>query len=339
MKTHLILAALVAACLFFVMPGQSLAQSKTIRCESENQMRKHCPVDTRGGVRLARLMGRSTCTQGTNWDFDSAGVWVDKGCRAEFEVRPLVGVVVSPQTILCESDDTNHRACPIDTRGGVRLSHQISGAPCLLGSTWGYDNHGVWTDGGCRAEFEVLTLVAGSPSPQIILCESDTDRHSCPVARAVVQVSRQISAAPCKLGSTWGYDNTRVWVEKGCRAEFQVVPRAVSNADPLLRACASVGSDDVGGAPWARSACEQPRSATAEPLLVLCGSNDMQRRTCPLDTSGGVRMVRQISEGTCTQGSTWGYDNNGIWVDNGCRAEFEVMPVLSAQRKADAVQK
>src|SRR5579871_3103427 len=76
MKNSFLFAALLAACLCLVMPGHSQAQSQTIRCESENQLRKHCPVDTRGGVRLARQMGRSTCTQGTNWDFDSAGVWV-----------------------------------------------------------------------------------------------------------------------------------------------------------------------------------------------------------------------------------------------------------------------
>src|SRR5512147_629427 len=36
-------------------------------------------------------------------------------------------------------------------------------------------------------------------------------------------------------------------------------------------------------------------------------------------------MTRQISGSPCTQGSTWGYDSNQIWVDRGCRAEFEVL--------------
>jgi hypothetical protein len=37
-----------------------------------------------------------------------------------------------------------------------------------------------------------------------------------------------------------------------------------------------------------------------------------------------VRLIRQISGSTCSQGSSWGYDAHGIWVDNGCQAEFEM---------------
>jgi hypothetical protein len=34
--------------------------------------------------------------------------------------------------------------------------------------------------------------------------------------------------------------------------------------------------------------------------------------------------VKQKRESPCVQGKTWGYDRNGIWVDGGCRADFEV---------------
>jgi hypothetical protein len=36
----------------------------------------------------------------------------------------------------------------------------------------------------------------------------------------------------------------------------------------------------------------------------------------------GVTLSRQLSDSGCVQGKTWGYDANGIWVSNGCRAEF-----------------
>src|SRR5260370_40717366 len=57
---------------------------------------------------------------------------------------------------------------------------------------------------------------------------------------------------------------------------------------------------------------------------MSCSSDDMRRPVCPVDTSGGVQMVQQKSEAKCIQNRTWGYDNRGIWVDRGCRAEFEV---------------
>ncbi|HLK68292.1 MAG TPA: RICIN domain-containing protein [Bryobacteraceae bacterium] len=57
--------------------------------------------------------------------------------------------------ITCSSDDGRRKVCEVDTRGGVRLSRQISGSPCRENETWGSDRRGIWVDRGCRAEFEV----------------------------------------------------------------------------------------------------------------------------------------------------------------------------------------
>ena len=42
------------------------------------------------------------------------------------------------------------------------------------------------------------------------------------------------------------------------------------------------------------------------------------------NTVYGVQLNRQLSRTPCTEGYTWGYDRNAIWVDRGCRAEFLV---------------
>lgn len=55
---------------------------------------------------------------------------------------------------------------------------------------------------------------------------------------------------------------------------------------------------------------------------VRCESNDGRTRYCPADVRGGVRLTRQLSRTDCIQGRNWGYDNRGIWVSGGCRAEF-----------------
>src|SRR5215831_17708332 len=59
------------------------------------------------------------------------------------------------QTITCSSDNGRLNHCMVDTRGGVRLTRQISGSPCTQGQTWGFDDRGIWVDRGCRAEFIV----------------------------------------------------------------------------------------------------------------------------------------------------------------------------------------
>jgi hypothetical protein len=57
---------------------------------------------------------------------------------------------------------------------------------------------------------------------------------------------------------------------------------------------------------------------------IYCASDDGRRRTCPVNTGGVVRLVNQRSGLACVQGRTWGFNRNSIWVDRGCRADFEV---------------
>lgn len=57
---------------------------------------------------------------------------------------------------------------------------------------------------------------------------------------------------------------------------------------------------------------------------VYCESGDMKRHWCSEGIGRQVTMSRQRSTAPCVQGRTWGVDRSGIWVDRGCRADFEV---------------
>lgn len=57
---------------------------------------------------------------------------------------------------------------------------------------------------------------------------------------------------------------------------------------------------------------------------VYCESGDMKRHWCSEGIGRNVRLIRQRSEARCVEGRTWGVDKSGIWVDRGCRADFEV---------------
>jgi hypothetical protein len=57
--------------------------------------------------------------------------------------------------------------------------------------------------------------------------------------------------------------------------------------------------------------------------VLTCSSDDMHRHYCDADTRNGVRLVRQRSDAQCRQDYSWGYDRRGIWVDRGCRADFQ----------------
>ncbi len=57
---------------------------------------------------------------------------------------------------------------------------------------------------------------------------------------------------------------------------------------------------------------------------VYCESGDMRRHWCSEGIGRRVTLIRQRSDARCVQGRTWGVDRSGIWVDRGCRADFEV---------------
>ncbi|MCA6298011.1 MAG: DUF3011 domain-containing protein [Phenylobacterium sp.] len=68
-----------------------------------------------------------------------------------------------------------------------------------------------------------------------------------------------------------------------------------------------------------------PAPARAD-SYITCASQDYRRSWCPVYSSGRVWLDRQYSSGrgSCVEGSTWGRDRRGIWVDGGCRARFRV---------------
>jgi hypothetical protein len=57
---------------------------------------------------------------------------------------------------------------------------------------------------------------------------------------------------------------------------------------------------------------------------IKCESNDGKRHYCGTYAPNQVTMSRQISGSPCQRDRSWGVDNRGLWVDNGCRAEFYV---------------
>ena len=140
---------------------------QTITCSSNDGKRQYCPANTTGGVKLTRQISGSPCVQNSTWGFDNRGIWVDRGCRADFAAYAKSNGLPTwlggnngngggQGTITCSSNDGKRQYCPASmSRGGAQLVQQLSGSPCIQGSTWGYDKGGVWVDKGCRATFAI----------------------------------------------------------------------------------------------------------------------------------------------------------------------------------------
>jgi hypothetical protein len=173
-----------------------------------------------------------------------------------------------------------------------------------------------------------------------VRCESEGFEYKfCPAdTRGGVQLAQQLSDNDCRRGENWGYDRRGIWVDEGCAAEFAVENRLGRNDEwgrheqrrwdnyrygsdyrrryePWRRGDYRYGDDYAGGygrsSDWGRN-------------TIRCESEEYDFQRCPADTRGGVELMRQLSDTYCQRGYNWGYDRRGIWVDEGCAAEFRV---------------
>lgn len=69
-------------------PGDGYSQM--IRCESRQNRRQRCAVNTDNRVQLMRTIG-GNCVQGRSWGYDQRSIWVDRGCRADFSYGRWAG--------------------------------------------------------------------------------------------------------------------------------------------------------------------------------------------------------------------------------------------------------
>ena len=57
-----------------------------ISCDSKKNKYRHCPTRVQSRVEIVRQKSKSSCRYNKSWGYDRRGVWVSKGCRAEFAI-------------------------------------------------------------------------------------------------------------------------------------------------------------------------------------------------------------------------------------------------------------
>jgi len=135
----------------------------------------------------------------------------------------------------------------------------------------------------------------------LVRCESveERTRYCAADIRGDVRLVNQLSRSRCIEGRTWGWDRQGIWVTEGCRAEFEI---------------------DQGYG-WGD---DRSRRDYGRDRVVRCESTNSRTVYCNVDTRYGVRLLTQHSRSACIEGRTWGWNARGIWVTNGCRAQFQV---------------
>jgi hypothetical protein len=98
--------------------------------------------------------------------------------------------------------------------------------------------------------------------------------------------------------------------------------RALAGALFLLAAASTAHAQTSTLDP--REPAEDTATAPLPQVRLTCSSAPGARETCAGDTSQGVILARSIGQAPCLLGKTWGYDDTGVWVADGCSGEFVV---------------
>jgi len=201
-------------------------------------------------------------------------------------------LALADQQVRCESSGGKQQWCNADTSGGVKLTRQLSSAGCWQDQSWGWSSRGIWVSNGCRAEFQ-----------------------------------------------TWGRRDNRSGMSSGEQAAVGLLAIGIlgavianSNDRDRDRTRDRDRYEDRYGSGYYPPASSYPRGGyyrsngnVQPPVLVRCESRNNRSERCGVDTlRADVQISRQLSSANCQLGYNWGFDRNGIWVSNGCRAEFTV---------------
>ncbi|HXD21711.1 MAG TPA: DUF3011 domain-containing protein [Gemmatimonadaceae bacterium] len=75
------------------------------------------------------------------------------------------------------------------------------------------------------------------------------------------------------------------------------------------------------------------------PVRMTCSSKVGETTHCAADTSKGVVLARSYGTASCLLGKTWGYDDQGVWVSDGCIADFLVAGTAAAAQAPATTKK
>lgn len=78
------LAALIAAAAALGFAPHHANAQQLVTCESVNNHRAICGVNTSGGVAIRQQLSSTPCVQGRDWGYTRNAIWVSNGCRAQF---------------------------------------------------------------------------------------------------------------------------------------------------------------------------------------------------------------------------------------------------------------
>jgi len=169
-----------------------------------------------------------------------------------------------------------------------------------------------------------LLLTSTPANAQKFNCSSSNNGYqTCHIPNGAnprdVQMVRQLSQAPCVQGRSWGIRGNQVWVDRGCRAEFE------AGYGP------GYGQPGYGRPPGGGGYYGPPRGG---PPAYYSGNFSDGRSNCTpgpgsgpvyCQSGGAFKYANPVRvNNACVQNRTWGISQYGLWVATGCSGQWEI---------------
>ncbi|HUL34925.1 MAG TPA: DUF3011 domain-containing protein [Candidatus Eisenbacteria bacterium] len=142
----------------------------------------------------------------------------------------------------------------------------------------------------------------------------DGQEHHCAAetSRGVILLG-ETGSGRCLRGYSWDYEANEIWVDHGCAGEFALMSR--------------------------RPVAWQQEILPVGKYLISCAAPAAQAIYCAPLPSANAELVRQTGEARCVEGKNWGVDPRGLWLANGCAADFVVRQRQETELSAMATRR
>lgn len=171
--------------------GSSAPESFEFTCASKDERYRECQLPIDGRARLVKRKSDAPCIEGSTWGQKGDRVWVNRGCRATFEVVRGGGGGGGGRTVECRSDGGRYRECEIPRGYGARLVDDFTSGRCRTPGSWGSRDGVLWVNHGCKGRFELTRSGGGggggaNPGQQQraeVQCRNEAQRQYINVSR------------------------------------------------------------------------------------------------------------------------------------------------------------
>ena len=135
--------------------GGTPADRYEFTCASPDHRYRECQLPVDGRARLVKQKSDAPCVEGRSWGQRGDRVWVDNGCRGNFEVVRGGGGGGTGQQVDCRSQNNRYQECAIRKGYEARIVRDYTGR-CREDSTWGTRPGVLWVTNGCQGRFQVV---------------------------------------------------------------------------------------------------------------------------------------------------------------------------------------